>query len=392
MSAAARGREVARADVGALALAVAGLALGAFASTLDARAMLLAWLEATTITLTLALGALATLTIGIVARASWPLVVRRPLEAIAGTLPLQALLFLPVALAPARLYPWAMRPSPLDAEALAKVEAKRAWLDVPFWQLRAALCFALWITVAALLRRASRRQDDGSPEATGQLRAIAAGSMPPLAITLTVAAFDWLMSLEPAWSSNAYGLYLFVAALSAALALVAVLYARLHAAAALPPGVGPEHAHALGNLLFASVLLWAYVAFTQLLIVWLADLPGEIVWYLRRGVGGFGWLALAVALLRFGAPFLLLLSRPLKRRPGALAVVAALVLVGHALDVHWLLAPSLHARPSLPWRELAALAATGGATFVAARRLSRGRAPHPTRDPGFAGVARLEMP
>lgn len=379
-----------RGDSLALVAALIGLVACAPLGARDPQATMLAWLEATTVTLAIALGALAFLTIEIAAHASWTLVVRRGLEAVAGTLPLQAALFAPILLAPRSLYPWARSPSPLDGEELAKLAAKRAWLDVPFWQARALLCFAVWIAVVALLRAASRRQDEGAPDATRRLRAIAAASMPPLALTLTLAAFDWLMSLEPAWISNAYGLYLFVAAFSAALALSAIVLPRSRVEEALGPRRGDDHRHALGNLLLAAVILWAYVAFAQLLILWLADLPEEIVWYLRRASHGWGYVAVALAILRFAAPFVLLLSRAVKRSPRALAAVAGLVLVGHAVDVHWLIAPSLRARPALPLRELAALMATGGLTFVAARLLARRRDPLPRRDPSFAAAARFE--
>jgi hypothetical protein len=380
-----------RGDGFAIAAALIGGVICVLSALRDPGATMLAWLEATTATLAIALGALAVLTIEIVAHASWTLVVRRALEAIVGTLPLQALFFLPIALAPRALYPWAMTPPPLDAEGLAKLAQKRAWLDVPFWQARAVACFAIWIAVAALLRAASRRQDEGDPAATSRLRAIAGGAMPPLAITLTIAAFDWLMSLEPAWVSNAYGMYLFVAAFSAALALAAIVLPRSRVEEALGARRGEDHRHALGNLLLAAVILWAYIAFAQLLILWLADLPEEIVWYLRRVSGGWARVAWALGILRFAAPFLLLLSRDLKRRPRALAAVATLVLIGHAVDVHWLLAPSRDAHPSFPLRALAALLTTAGLTFVAARQLARRRDPLPRRDPSFAAAARFEM-
>jgi len=204
---------------------------------------------------------------------------------------------------------------------------------------------------------------------------LAAAGLPILGITLTFAAFDWIMSLTPAWFSAIFGLYVFAGGFIAALGLVAVV-------APGAPAVGPSHTHALGKLTFAFVIFWAYMAYAQGFLIWIADKPEEVTWYLPRVGGSWGVLFVAVIAANFVLPFALLLSRDLKRHPRALAAVGAWLLVAHYLDVAWMVLPVLHPTGiRAHWLDLAALAAVGGlAAAAASARLRRTPScPRPTR-------------
>jgi hypothetical protein len=254
--------------------------------------------------------------------------------------------------------------------------------------VRAVLYWGTWIALAELLRGASLRQDraGGAGDAAAaraldrRMRALSAAGLPALALTLTFASFDWMMSLSPAWSSTVYGVYAFAGGAVGALALLAVLAARRPRGDATNP-VGDEHRHALGKLLLTFVLLWAYLGYSQLIVIWSADLPREVAWYVaRRG----GWDAVA-ALLVVGhliVPTLALFVRAVKRSALLLGALGAWLLAMHYVDVYWLVLPERTPGQVAPhWLDLATLAAVTGAT-VATAVWRRGAEPAvPERDP-----------
>ena len=355
---------------------------------LDPRRTLFAYLAAFGFYFSTAVGALVLVMTARALRARWFVVLRRLAEAPAATLPLFPLLAVPLLAGAGTLYPWA---GPLDAfpaEERHLLAAKAAWLSVPFF---AGRCFVYLLVVAALgalLGRGSLAQDHaGSPEAAAavgrRLQALSAGGLPVVALALTFASFDLFMSLEPTWLSTVYGVYVFAGGFLAALALVAVLAALLRRR--LPDEVAASHRHALGKLLLSFVIFWAYIAFVQLLIVWIADVPREIGFYLRRTHGTWAAVTWALALGQFAVPFALLLSRDRKRRPVYLAAVSVLVLLAHRLDFEWLVLP-VHDRAGYAPHpaDLAALAAQGGLLVLGALFAFRGRAPLAVADPDLA--------
>jgi hypothetical protein len=204
--------------------------------------------------------------------------------------------------------------------------------------------------------------------------------------TVTFAAIDWLMSLDPEWSSTIYG-FIFVAAWSlSALAFVIAVMAMLARHEPMNQVVGQLHFHDLGKLLLALVMLWAYFAFSQFLIIWSGNLPEEISWYLPRIRGGWGAIALTVVILHFALPFLFLLSRSLKRDASKLVMVAALILVMRLIDLLWMIVPEFTEHFRISWMDVVAPMAIGGLWFSAfAWQLSK-RALIPMNDPEYAIV------
>jgi hypothetical protein len=315
----------------------------------------------------------------------WGQVPRRLHEAAARTLPAMAVLFLPVLLGAASLYPWAS-PEVVGGDAL--LQKKAAYLNVPFFAVRAAFYFVVWGLLAWRLGSWSRQQDGGAdPVRARRLRGLSAVGLILLSLTTTFAAIDWGMSLAPHWFSTIYGVLFIVGWTLSALAFTIVLLARLAGEEPFTRALQPVTVHDLGKLLLAFTMLWAYVNFSQFLIVWSGNVSEETPFYLRR-LGG-GWQAVAVALLvfHFALPFALLLSRPLKRSARALGAVAALMLAMQAVDLYWLIGPDLlgHGLEVLPlrvhWLDLAALVGLGGVWMWLFARQLRGAPLLPVGEP-----------
>jgi hypothetical protein len=364
-----------------------GLGVGLF---LAPRQALVSYLGAFTFVATIVLGALCFLQTVLAMGASWPVAVRRILEAIVGTLPLLALAFVPIAAGLRVLYPWTRPDAIADAHVREAVHHKAAYLTAGGFVARAVVYFAIWIGVALFLRRESALQDgDASIDRGPRMRAVAAGALPATGLALTFAAFDWWMSLTPGWASTMYGVYVFAGGFVAAIALVSLAAARATTAGRLP--LEPSHFHALGRLLLAFVVFWAYAAYFQLFLIWIADKPDEVPYYLVRGRTSWSVLSVALAVAHFGVPFFALLPYAPKRKPGYVAGAALWILFAHALDAHWLVAPSafpagLHASVL----DLAAYLLLGGAFVAVGLRLARGRHLVPVNDPELERALRYE--
>ena len=374
------GRNVVR---GNLALGVIGFAFVVLGIVTSPRQAYMSYLVAYTAVAGTVLGALVLVMMSHLVGARWYVVLRRLTEVIACTLPIQALLFIPVLFGMREIYPWAMPPQDVTRALQGEIAKKAAYLNVPFFVARAAAYFIVWIFIAWLLRRWSVRQDtERGVELTTWQRRLSAGGIPFLAITLTFAAFDWLMSLTPAWWSTIYGVYYFAGAVVAAISLVALLAMLAQRAAILDGYVGSEHFGALGKLLLTFVIFWAYIAFAQLLIIWIADIPAEATWYITRLHGGWGQVGLALLIFHFAIPFLLLLPRDLKRSPRAMAAIGIMLLIMHYFDVYWLAMPVLHPNGMvIHWLDFASLAAVIGCTASFGAWLFQRSAPVPLGDP-----------
>jgi hypothetical protein len=286
----------------------------------------------------IAIGSLALLMLQHLTGGGWGLVIRRVLEASTRTLPLVVVLFIPIIIGAYSLYEWT------DREKLAEnpiIQFKTPYLNLPFFTVRAVVYFGIWLLLAFFLNKWSLEQDrTGDARFTKNMRVLSGPGMVLLIFSVSFAAIDWFMSLEPEWSSTIYG-FIFVASWSlSALAFVIAVMATLSKGEPLNRIVAPLHFHDLGKLLLALVMLWAYFAFSQFLIIWSGNLPEEIHWYLVRTHGAWGAIIVAIGILHFGAPFLFLLSRSLKRNPQKLVIVAILVLVMRVIDLWWMLIPA----------------------------------------------------
>jgi hypothetical protein len=320
----------------------------------------------------------------------WGLVPRRFHEAAARTIPAMAVLFVPILLGLGSLYIWS-RPEVLATDEL--IRSKTPYLNVPFFVTRAVFYFAVWSGLAFVLSRWSAEQDSTpDPGRSGRLRGISGLGLVALSGTTTFAAIDWGMSLAPQWFSTMYGVLFIVGWTLSALSFTIVLMARLSGEPPMSAAIQPGTVHDLGKLLLAFTMLWAYVNFSQFLIVWSGNITEETPFYIQRLHGGWGAIAVVLLLFHFALPFALLLSRPLKRNARSLAMVAGLMLVMQLVDLYWLIAPDLltqghgHAPLRLHWMDLAATVGLGGLWLFLFARQVRTRPVLPLGEPAVRAL------
>ena len=267
----------------------------------------------------------------------WGFVIRRFLESAMRTLPLMALLFLPLIPGLEFLYDWA------NAEAVQAnpiILHKSPYLNAPFFLARTGLYFTAWLVLGRFFLKWSDQQDaTGEPALQRKLQLLSGPGLVLYGLTVTFASIDWVMSLDVEWYSTIFGI-LFIG--GQGLSALSVAIVGLFTFAALRPFIDvvrPSHFHDLGKLLLAFVMLWAYFHFSQFLVVWAGNLPEEIPWYLRRSQGPWKWFGLLLVVFHFAIPFFLLLSRSLKRRPARLVAVTAIVFFMRFVDMIWLVSP-----------------------------------------------------
>lgn len=314
------------------------------------RLFLQAWLVGWLFWTGLAFGALANRLLQGLTGGEWTRPVRTPCEAAAMTLPLMALLFVPIAVGAGLIYPWTDRALFADHDW----PHKEAYLTVPFFSLRSALTLGACAVLAGMAVRGRRETLTG------------AAGLIVFFLCMMVASTDWVLSLTPQFRSSIFPAIFMANNFLAALAFVIIVVCAF-------PGNPPpttKQCHDLGNLLLAFVAFSTYVSVSQLLLVWSANLPDEISWYLARWSGGWEWFALALVLLKFAIPFALLLSRTAKRNPRSLAAIAAVVLAASALEIFWFVEPSLGPGPMARlWLVPLAFTLVGAAWLAAFRWL-----------------------
>ncbi|MGB9605874.1 MAG: hypothetical protein ACP5U2_05715 [Bryobacteraceae bacterium] len=331
--------------------------------------------------LTIALGGLFFVMVQHLSGAVWSLSSRRIAENVMGVLPAAALLFLPVALHLHHLYEWT------HADVVAAdpaLQAKQPYLNPAFFLARATVYLLLWAALARLLRGWSVSQDRQSPAAWSARKAIrwSAVGLPLTVITVTVAAFDWVMSLEPHWYSTVFGIYVYSGGAVAFVAVLVLLLLGLRRIGLLAEQVHREHYHDYGKWLFGLLVFWAYIAFSQYMLIWYANLPEETQWFRARTQGG--WLPWAVLLAagHFLLPFFALVSRGAKRNLKWLAAVSAWMLAMHYLDLYWQISPAFQrGGPAWHWLDAATLLAVGSALALAFWRQLRNAPLVPVGDP-----------
>jgi hypothetical protein len=365
------------------------LAVGLIAAVLCAGGALIfppvffrAYLSAYIFWIGIPVGALALLMLHHLVGGRWGFMIQRVLEAAIQTLPLMALLFIPLLFGLADLYPWAQT-EVVAADPL--LQQKAAYLNIPFFIARAVAYFAVWIVLGRLLVTWSLQQDRTADGAlTLRLQRLSGPGLVLYGLTVTFAAIDWMMSLEPKWYSTIFGMIFMVSFGLAALALAILATRFLESQKPLAQVISPDRWHDLGNLLLALVMFWAYLQFSQFLLIWSENLAEEIPWYLHRIGGGWEWVALALILFLFALPFILLLSRTTKRSARMLSQVAAAILFMHWLDILWIVAPSFYpARFHLHWLDIVAPVGIGGLWLAAFIGYLKARSLLPLHDPRF---------
>src|SRR5882672_8831931 len=348
--------------VGALFFAVFGLGL-----LVDRAQFFHAYLVGFIFWIGITLGSMALLMLQHLTGGAWGVIIRRVLEAATRTLPLMLILFIPILLRLNQIYSWTNAAEMDQTPALREKAAH--YLNPAFFTVRAALYFAIWSLMMLLLNMFSLEHDRTADRRFAKrLQMISGPGLGLLIITITFASIDWVMSLDPAWSSTIYGL-IFVASWSlSALAFAILVMSWLSKREPMNAVVRTSHFHDWGNLLMALVMLWMYFAFSQYLIIWSGNLPEETVWYVARKHGGWGIIALGIVILQFAFPFLTLLSRAAKNSPQRLGMLAVLILAMRVVDVIWLIEPSYNREHfHLSWMDFVAPLGMGGlwlATFA----------------------------
>jgi hypothetical protein len=379
-----------RAIVGGLVAFVAGgvvLVIGAITRPQNA---FYAYLSAYAWVLSTVLGALAFLMIVHAMDAKWPVAIRRVVEAIIAILPLAVVGFIPIALGLHRIYPWA---SPgVEHSPIGEIVAhQRPYLNTSSFFVRAFLYFALWVGVATLLRRWSLHQDM-SPKIEYKVRSriLSAVGLFPVGLALSFASFDWLMSLTPTWYSTMFGVYWFAGGFLAALSVIVLLIAFLQQAGMLTR-VKRSHYYALGRLMLAFTIFWAYAAYFQLFLIWITNKPQEVQFYTMRSTPEWLPFSVTMAVVKFVLPFFVLLSYHVKQSAKTLAPIAAWVLVGHWVDMQWLVMPAVRpAGPMIHWTDVAAAVCLGGAAVAYGAFRLRGQSIIPKNDPSLEAAFRYE--
>jgi len=363
--------------------AVLGGVVCAILGAANPKQFLFSWLVSFLFFLSLALGALFFVLIQYAAQGGWGIVVRRIGETIFATIPVMAVLCLPLLFGLGTLYSWAS-PGAADHDALLRWKAP--YLNVPFFLVRVVLDFGIWSFIALMYYRVSRGQDaTGDSALSARLRRVAGPSIIVLALTQTFASVDWIVSLTPHWYSTMFGVYFFAGSFVGFIALLSVVAASMPGAGLLDTVITDEHLHDIGKFLFAFTAFWAYIGFSQFFLIWYANLPEETIWYQARLVGSWRMVSILLMVGHFGIPFLYLMGRTVKRRASTLAVGGAWLLIMHFVDLYWQVMPTLHPQglsPSI--LDVAAFFAVGGCFVAAAGWLMRRQALVPLRDPRFA--------
>ncbi|MBA3248079.1 MAG: hypothetical protein H0T63_08345 [Pyrinomonadaceae bacterium] len=319
-----------------------------------------------------AVGSLAIMMLHHLSGGAWGLVVRRIFEAATRTLPLLFVLFIPIAVSlfvhpvvnghEQSLYEWS-NAHVVETDPLIKAKAEY-YLNWWFFLIRTVFYFAVWGALAFLLSKWSREQDrTGDPRLKGWMQNVSGPGILLFGLTVTFAAVDWMMSLEPHWFSTIYGLLIMAGWGLTALAFTILVASILARHEPMDHVFQPSHFHDYGKLLLAFVMIYAYFSFSQFLIIWSANIPEEIPWYLRRLRGGWQFVGLAVVLFHFALPFVLLLSRTLKRDYRTLSRVALMVLCARVIDMVYLVSPAFVHEGEAPHFNLLDLLTMAGLTI-----------------------------
>ncbi len=310
----------------------------------------------------------------------WGFPVRRFFEAAIRTIPFVAIGFIPLLFGLHDLYHWA---SPAAIQSSEVLQRKQVYLNLPFFIIRIIAYFAIWLWMMHTLSLWSRKQDGTKdPEPTRRLRTFSGPGICLFFLTATFANIDYILSLEAEWYSTIFPAIVIIGNAVAMLALSIVLLASRRNERSYSSWLSPDVWHHLGNLLLAFVMLWAYLVFSQLLVIYSGNLPHEIVWYLHRSQGGWKVVALLLGLLHFAVPFALLLSRQNKRKELILVRIAILVIIAHILDLYWLVIPSFSPDAvRLHWQEVLLFLSMGAVWVPAFLNNFASEPPIPLNDP-----------
>ncbi len=284
-----------------------------------------------------ALGCLGLLMVQHLSGGGWGVAIRRMLEAGAKTIPYFAILFIPIILGAHHIYEWTHEEAVHNNHILHQ---KAPYLNMSFWLIRSVFYFVFWTALAYGLSRISLRQDKiGDPNLSDRMMYISGPGLLFFILFCTFASVDWFMSTEPEWYSTIYGMLFIAQQALSVMAFMIAMGVLLSKTAPMNGVITPKHLHDLGKFLLAFTMLWAYFSFSQYIIVWAGNLPEETTWYLKRIRGFSEYMAWFIVLCHFALPFIILLSRDIKKRAGSIAKLAMFVIFMRLVDAIWFLAP-----------------------------------------------------
>lgn len=289
----------------------------------------------------------------------WSIVLRRISENIMISLLFLAIFIIPILLGIGDLYHWS------HADIVAKsavLKGKTIYLNVPFFVIRSVIYLIVWVLLARGLYRLSVAQDREYREGqTPQMRRISAAGMVLFALTVTFSAFDWLMSLNAAWYSTAFGVYIFAGSVLSCLAFIALIAIYLHSRGFLVDVISPDHYHDLGKLIFTFVVFWGYISFAQYFLIWYGNIPEETQWFRVRWGGWWQVITLLIVFGHFVLPFVVLITRGAKRSLTIMTFMGFWLLFMHWVDLYWIVMPN-HPERAIQtlWIDFAAMAGIGG--------------------------------
>jgi len=273
--------------------------------------------------------------------------------------PLMALLFVPILFGLSHLYKWTNPAEIANSKHLQEIT--HSYLSVRGFIIRAVLYFAIWLVLSFLLTKWSREQDHpGGRDNSKRFKALSGPGLILYGFTISFAAIDWVMSIDPTWISTIYGLLFLIGQVLSAMCFAVVVERILVRYRPMSELLKPEHVHDHGKLMMAFIMVWAYFEFSQWLIIWAGNLPEEITWYMRRLNGGWGYVGLFLAVFHFAVPFVLLLSRPFKRDVTRLVWLAVWLLLMRYLDLFWMIEPNFSATLNLTLADVVVPVAMGG--------------------------------
>ncbi|MBA2432180.1 MAG: hypothetical protein H0V56_08705 [Chthoniobacterales bacterium] len=371
----------------AAVVAVAGLVLCVVAAFLAPRQFAYSWLFAFAFFFTLCAGCLFWTLVHHAVDAEWSVVVRRQLENIASLLPIMAIFFLPVILFRHHLYEWMTIPYGEDH----LLDTKRAYLNFWFFLIRAIIILGFFVAASWFFRRTSVRQDrDGNPRFTLAMRKVAIASIFGFALSLTFGAFDWLMSLNYVWFSTMWGVYIFAGAAGSSMSLLVLVITWLRNNGYLKEIITIEHYHFMGKWMLAFTVFWAYIGFSQYMLIWYSNVPEETEYFILRNTESWNLLSLLLVIGRFFVPFALLLPRATKKIPKRLCMLAGWIIFMQLVDMYVVVLPELH-RAGMRLSVVDFLPLLGiGATLVFFYLRVVGRTSlFPVRDPRLAQSLRI---
>ena len=344
--------------IGAI-VGVVAIAGGVFQPTVFFRGYLLsfmAWLG-------IALGSMVILMLRHLTKGGWGMIIRRILGAAMRTLPLLALLFIPLLFALPRLYPWARPLGDVPDKNLRQhlQNITHSYLNVHGFIIRAIIYFAIWGTLIFLLTKWSKEQDRPSVrDNSARFKVLSGPGIILYGFTISFAAIDWTMSLDPSWISTIYPLIILIGEVLSALCFAVVIERILFRHRPMSELLKPEYVHDHGKFMLTFIMVWAYFSFSQWLIIWAGNLPEEITWYTKRLGGGWGWIGLFLVLFHFAVPFAILLSRPFKRDVTKLVWLAMWLMLMRYLDLFWVIEPNFSKTLTVTWADIIVPVAMGG--------------------------------